>query len=267
MEREKEIAELQRHLSLAFAEQDLESAREIAQRLRDQTKDLYGDSHPVYASALNNMGLVSKSAGDFDEAMNLYTVAVQIYEKTVGKTHPSTITSLRNLGLTYKAMLDTKAVTGVEALHVQESAAEALQDCLQRRVETMEEGHPEIASAMYTLAAVRRYQNQNEEALRLIRESISMLQEWYGEGSTHPVLATAINNLGYHHKVCGELDLAFEPYSEALGMRMQALGEKHPDTIASMNNLAELHLARGDTEKATVIQERILAILTSEKER
>ena len=220
-------------------------------------------------------GAAALADGEEEEKVDIWTMPFEEYKKDFiydGGDDPDPEEGIEEMAEKweegpYKAMLDTKTVTGVEALHVQESAAEALQDCLQRRLETMEEGHPEIASAMYTLAAVRRYQNQNEEALRLIRESISMLQEWYGEGSTHPVLATAINNLGYHHKVCGELDLAFEPYFEALGMRMQALGEKHPDTIASMNNLAELHLARGDTEKATVIQERILAILTSEKER
>lgn len=43
-------------------------------------------------------------------------------------------------------------------------------------------------------------------------------------------------------------DDALIHYNDALKIREKTLGEKHPDTIVTLHNIAELHIAKGYKE-------------------
>jgi hypothetical protein len=47
---------------------------------------------------------------------------------------------------------------------------------------------------------------------------------------------------------------------QSLATRLQLLGEEHPDTATSLNDLATLHARRGDDTRATPLYKRALAI-------
>jgi hypothetical protein len=55
-----------------------------------------------------------------------------------------------------------------------------------------------------------------------------------------------LNNLGLVQKELKRYPEAEASYSEALMIRSSSLGDLHPDTIVSMHNLAELHIAQGE---------------------
>ena len=86
-------------------------------------KSHFGENHPVYACGLNNLALMYKSLEDYDEAAIFYDKALQIYEdvisiglphaQTCGKSHKSTLTTLKNLAILYQARADAE---GVEAM-------------------------------------------------------------------------------------------------------------------------------------------------------
>ena len=49
-------------------------------------------------------------------------------------------------------------------------------------------------------------------------------------------------------------------FEQALAIRQQALGARHPDTAQSLNNLAELLRSQGDSAGARPLFEQALAI-------
>lgn len=73
--------------------------------------------------------------------------------------------------------------------------------------------------------------------------------------------ATCLNNLGYVLKSQAKNDESKLMYEEALDIRTSILGTKHPETIVSMHNLAELLIVTGDNEKASKLQHQILEIV------
>ena len=52
--------QLQRSVAQLYQAGDYEAALSAAQQCASATKGLFGDKHPVYASALNNLGAVQK---------------------------------------------------------------------------------------------------------------------------------------------------------------------------------------------------------------
>ncbi|CAF4178703.1 unnamed protein product, partial [Rotaria sp. Silwood2] len=76
--------------------------------------------------------------------------------------------------------------------------------------------------------------------------------------STHPDLATSLNNLGRLHQTLAHLsggnsseyEQALQNYESALHIRLQSLPKDHPDLAASYYNLASIHLDRQEYEQA-----------------
>jgi tetratricopeptide (TPR) repeat protein len=55
----------------------------------------------------------------------------------------------------------------------------------------------------------------------------------------------------------GRYDEAEPLYHRALEVREQVLGKEHPDTLSSINNLAELYKAQGRYEEAEPLLRRV----------
>ena len=123
---EKHVADLQREIRALYATERYDAALELVSDLHSICTEFYGEDHPVSASAINNHALLKKSVGNFAEAVDLFTSAIQSYEASVGERHSSTATALHNLGLTYKAMYESDEHTGVDELNLQDRAEEGL---------------------------------------------------------------------------------------------------------------------------------------------
>ncbi len=77
------------------------------------------------------------------------------------------------------------------------------------------------------------------------------------------LIATIENNLGFIYKCIGQFEHAKSSYERAVSIRCTTLGEKHPDSIIAIHNLAECLHASGDEASATLLQTKILDITQS----
>ncbi len=57
----------------------------------------------------------------------------------------------------------------------------------------------------------------------------------------------------------GEYDRALPLYEECLAKRKRVLGDDHPDTLISLNNLASLFYNKGEYDRALPLHEECLA--------
>ena len=99
---EKELFRLKRAIGGYYSVGKYGDALKMAIQLEEKTLEIFGKSSPVYASSVNNVGLMQKMLGNTEFAMNKYIHALQIYEISVGKHHSSYLSTLTNLGVLYK---------------------------------------------------------------------------------------------------------------------------------------------------------------------
>src|SRR5438132_10536789 len=88
-------------------------------------------------------------------------------------------------------------------------------------------------------------QGDYEQALALAQEAYDLSQKL--PAPEHPLLATAMNNLGFLYDAMGSSAQARPLYEQALAMRQRLLGPEHPDVALSMRNLASLYQDMGSS--------------------
>ena len=65
-----------------------------------------GDDHPDVAMTYNNMAIVYKKQGKYEEALAMYEKALSIKLKKLGDDHPSVAMTFENIGLLYDEKLN-----------------------------------------------------------------------------------------------------------------------------------------------------------------
>jgi RNA polymerase sigma factor (sigma-70 family) len=177
-------------------------------------------------AALSNLGVAllrtserTGRAADLDEATDILRRAVAIGSPGAGEE----VAALSNLGA---ALLRRSERTG-RAADLDEAT-----DILRRAIALSPSGSPERAAAMSSLG----------DALRL------RLDEARGPA--------AADQTEQFRKFVSE---AVFVYEEVVATRTRVLGADHPDTLASMNNLAAVLQDQGDLGAARQLHERVVA--------
>lgn len=98
----EELENLYAQIMALYQKDEFHQAEPLVQQVLATIKDIHGDEHPDTAGALNNLAVVKKNLGKFDEATEYYEQALSIQDKRLGKTHPVTLTTRENLGLLYE---------------------------------------------------------------------------------------------------------------------------------------------------------------------
>jgi tetratricopeptide (TPR) repeat protein len=254
---EKHISVLQQETREHLQCNDFGSALTSALACLETCDVHFGRSHAATACALNNVGQVHRQSGELAKALPYLEDAVEVYRGVCGAEHGSTGQALSNLGLLHAALAQRSK--GVERMEHVEASQGLLERALECRRKAFGEGHPQVGIAMYQLATAARLQKKFSTAETLLQGAVGVLRAAEGPGGL--ATATALNNLGLLRKEMGQFPAAMEAYREALETRTQKLGQRHPDALTSLHNLAECTRASGDEEGALKMQRDILAIM------
>jgi tetratricopeptide (TPR) repeat protein len=115
-------------------------AAEVAERDSSQTlKDLLGEDHPQYATALRNLGTLYNGMGDSGRAEPHLRRSLEILEKAMGENHPDCARSLNELGMLYRNKGDYRR------------AELLIRRALEIDKKTVGEDHPDFATGLYDL--------------------------------------------------------------------------------------------------------------------
>ncbi len=66
--------------------------------------------------------------------------------------------------------------------------------------------------------------------------------------------------MGYVYGELGDYDKSLEYYNKALSIRQKVLGEEHPDTATSYNNIGYVYSELGDYDKSLEYYDKALSI-------
>ena len=179
-------------------------------------------------NALNNLGVVLRRQGRFEEAVVRMEQSLPLALSIHGDGHPYVAQVLNNLGWTL-------VQTGkLEESERQIRSALAIYD------EVYAEDHPLAVSARSNLAEVLQRTGRHEEAIAIHIQSLELFRRTLGPD--HPYVAHALNNLGAGYELQEDIESALGKYAAAAGAYEMAVGREHPwFAIATYNQAGMLH--------------------------
>ena len=203
--------------------------------------------------------------GQYQEAETLHYRVVAIHERTLGKEHPTTATSLSNLG---------------NVLYLQGKSKEA--EAVHRRAFAIREKvlgaeHPDTATSMNNLANVLQEQGKDEllspseariqarfnlqaytETESLFRKALAIQERTLGPD--HPATANTLNNLSTYLDRRGRSQEAEPLQRRALDILEKSLGPLHPDTAAMLTTLALMLDRQGKLAESEALYRKAVEI-------
>ena len=231
------------------------------------------------ATSLNNIGLVYKNKGEFDEALMYYQKSLKIRccvfnvdeSKVETQGNADIAQSLNNIGVVYynKGEFDEALVYYQKALKIR---------C---RVFSVDESQIEIqanasiAQSLNNIGSVYYYKGNYDEALVYYYKSFKIrcrvfdVDETKVETQGNAAIATSLNNIGNVYDSKGEFDKVLVYYHKALKIRCRVFGvdESHLETqgnadiAQSLNNIGLVYNSKGDYDKALMYYYKSLKIL------
>ena len=224
--------------------------------------------------------------GMWKDAEDLHCQIVEMRMKEQGVEHPSTLTSMANLAVTYSHQgkyeeaeeLEVKVldlhdkVLGLEhpdTLTIManlartysnqgnyEEAEELEVKVLDLRTKVLEPEHPDTLTSMANLAGTYSDQGKYEEAGELEVKVLDLHNKVLGP--EHPETLTSMANLAVTYSHQGKYEEAEELEVKVLDLHNEVLGPEHPDTLTSMANLARTYSDQGKYEEAGELEVKVL---------
>jgi tetratricopeptide (TPR) repeat protein len=114
--------------------------------------------------------------------------------------------------------------------------------------ETDPKQHKELGAALNNLGVVRRWQGNYEDASKLMREGITLLE--LEVGKEHPMLIRPLNNLATVYALSGKSEEAEQTFEQVRQLCTATLGRDHPLYASVLANYAGYLRMRGRKAEA-----------------
>jgi len=197
------------------------------------------------AARLAQRASAALQAGQFQEAETLHHQVLAIHEKSLGPEHPTTATSVSNLGNVY--YLQGRFL----------EAEKLYRRALQIREKVLGPDHADVATSLNNLAnAMQELGRDRQLSASELRAraraggsgaAMSEIEQMYRRalaiqqrtvGAENPATANTLNNIGVLLSLRGDFAQAEEMHRGALGTMEKVFGEQHPDTASVLTSLA-----------------------------
>jgi tetratricopeptide (TPR) repeat protein len=184
----------------------------------------FGETFDLSWSLPNKLGECFRFTGKYAEAEAMYRQMLQLQETVLGKDHPDTLRTMKNL---------------VTSLDDQGKYAEAEVMCrqtLQVQETVLGKGHPRTLRTMKNLAVSLHGQGKYVEAEAMCRQTLQLQETVLG--MDHPDTLRTMKTLAASLNDQGKYVEAEAMCRQTIQLQETVLGKDHPDTLRSMKNLA-----------------------------
>jgi TonB family protein len=223
----KLVAALIKLGELKHAEGAHDDAEALFRRALDIGERVLGQDDLALVPPLTSLGALRIARGRPEDAAPLLTRALEISERSLGRDHPDLVVLLNNLSRHY---LKQSAYAFAEPLLLQLYSIKRAKG----------EDHPEVATVLASLAAVRQALGRHDAAEQLWRRVLDIRERTLAPN--HFATATAIEHLAETCAARGKLSEALQLFQRALEMRELTLGAAHPSLRVSRERIADLQL-------------------------
>jgi tetratricopeptide (TPR) repeat protein len=208
------------------------------------------------ASGLNSLALLYQAQERYADAERLFERGLALLEKKLGADHLDVATCLANLG-----MLQLRRKEWLKA-------EPTLQRALKIREKRLGDDHLDVANSLDDLAALylalgrgsmRRVSTPRPEPVTPVRRRVNDPQTGV-KGTFSAELPTVLPPMPSGASGIDYSEEAQSLLKRVVAIRVKVLGEQHPETLASMDQLANLCLTRRDFGASSKLYARTMAI-------
>jgi tetratricopeptide (TPR) repeat protein len=207
----------------------------------------FGETSDEYAQKLNDLAVLYKYCGRFDEGLRLYEEALRITTAAQGEEGLTACTIYHNMGgiLFSKGDFAAAEPFGKKAWEISR--------CL------LGDSDPRTTTDAAAYAAILDGLGRYGESEAIYRHALAVFEQSFGPN--HYEVAATLHNLAAVLCARGDLDEAEPLYQRALAIRENLLGAGSPDAALTRNNLGALLNLTGRPREAAALLESAVEIL------
>ncbi len=227
------------NLSLAYSGiGDNHKAKELLEEVINRDVDLFDMIHPGMVS---NLSVICRDLGEYKQAVELSTFALNQSQSMFGETDLHTAHSLFNLGMCYKDLGDYG-----KALKLTTEAS----NLFERKLGVQ---HVKVIDTLLGVSMVHAELGDFKESSQILERVLENCINLFGED--HPKVYNIKNSLAINYGDFGKYEKAVEILEDVLYYQTQHLGEDHPNLLVGQSNLSIYYEKAGNYEKAAEIAE------------
>jgi CHAT domain-containing protein/Tfp pilus assembly protein PilF len=247
-ERELRAKGYRLHLYLSFGFNQLEKADEWAKSI-EGLLDEANENSKVSLLSLSSLGYYEDEMGNYEDAINYYTKALEIAEILTGDENvDKTLLRLRNnLGVAYKRIG-----------RLEDAKTEQLKS-LELALGLYGKNNEEEATTYINLGSIYFSQGDIGTAAQYFQQAVDIYKSLKGNFSSE--LGASLNNLAVVYFHLDNYELSAQYFEEAQRIKEENLGLDDPDTAVGYSNLASIHIINENYEAAERNYRRALEVL------
>ncbi len=182
------------------------------------------NSSEVMATALNNIGCMFNSDGDYARALQYYQKALSIQLQRFGENFPFVGTMYTNVGI------------ALDHLDRHVEAMEYFQKALAIRKATLSDTHPQVALSYIDIGQAYSRQGRHTTALENHNKALMIQVNHYGD--RHKLVASTLSFIGCCYDRLAQPLKAVEYHKQVLDIQTSLLPPGSSELSASYNNIA-----------------------------
>ena len=198
------------------------------------------------ATSLNNLSTLYQHLKEYEKALPLLKLVVEIYLDEFGEEHTFTAIGLNNLGELLRKMKRYK------------EAKLYLEHALTISEKMQGPDHPDIAVRLNNLGLLQEDLGNYKEAWSYMTRALAISEK--ALGANHPDLAIDLGNLGQLLSKMGDYKMAQRYLKVALEISEKSLGSEHPQVALYNHKLGGVMIELMEYKKARTYLENALAI-------
>jgi tetratricopeptide (TPR) repeat protein len=218
---------------LGYFQKALDLLQDALEELQIET----GKDHETVAATWFQIGVVQMALCEYDDAMDALEEALRIQNKFLGKFHPATLRTRREIGNMY-AIYETE----LEAAFVQ------FQDILATQRQVHGHKHPNVAETLHSLGCAYARKGDYSNAIKTLEECYYMRVDFLG--ADHPLQATTLHEIAHIHMKRERYKKALHICNAVLEIRKESLSERHVDVARALATKGSCLVVAGDYDEA-----------------